>query len=59
MREQRNTLTGHFQNYESISGIPTHRTEILTAKSTTSVDVGLTVVNFAPTAYNTKYLQGS
>jgi hypothetical protein len=32
MGEERNTLTGHIQNYEFISGIQTHRTEIQTAK---------------------------
>jgi len=39
------------QQYESISGIPIQRTEIQTAKSTTSVDVSLTVVSFSTTAY--------
>jgi hypothetical protein len=57
MHEKRNTLTGHFRNYESISGIPTHRTEIQTAKSTISVDVCLTVVSFSSTAYKSKYTQ--
>jgi hypothetical protein len=32
MHEKRNNLAGYFGNYESISGIPTHRTEIQTAK---------------------------
>jgi len=39
-----------------MSGIPIHKSEIQTAKSTTSVDVCLTVFYFSPTAYNTKYL---
>lgn len=50
-------LTGHLRNYESILGIPTHRTEIQTAKSTTSVGVCLTVVYFSPTAYKNKYIR--
>jgi hypothetical protein len=55
LHKKRKTLTGHFRNYESFPGIPTHRTEIQTAKSSTSVDVGLTVVSFSSTAYNTKH----
>jgi hypothetical protein len=53
--EQRNTLNGRLQNYESISGITKHEREIQTTESTTSVDVCLTVVSSSPTAYNTKY----
>jgi hypothetical protein len=41
IHEQRNTLTGHLSNNESISGFLTHRTEIQTANSSTSVDVCL------------------
>jgi hypothetical protein len=52
---QRSTLTGHLRNYESISGIPTHTTEIQTTESTTSVDVCLTTVCFSSTANKTKY----
>ena len=52
MHEQRNKLTGHLRNYKSISGIPIHRTEIETTKSTKSVDVCLAVVSFSSTAYN-------
>jgi len=54
MHKQRDTLTGHLQNYASISVIPTHRTEIQIAKST-SVDVCLTVVSLSPTAYKPKH----
>jgi len=54
MHEQRNTLTGHLRNYESVSGIPIQRTEIQTSKSTTYVDVCLTVVSFSTTAYKNK-----
>ena len=42
MHEKRNTLTGHFRNYASVSEIPTHRMEIQTAKSTKPVDGCLT-----------------
>ena len=51
----KNTLTGHLRNYEQISAIPTHRTEIQTAKSMKFVNVCLTVVSFAPTAFIRKY----
>jgi hypothetical protein len=54
MHEQRNTLTGHLLIYASISGIPTHRTEIQTAKSTRSVDVCLAAVSVSPAACKTK-----
>ena len=54
MHEQRNTLTGHLGNYESVSGIPTHRTEIQTAKSMMSIDVRLTAVSFSLTAFKNK-----
>jgi len=37
--------------YKSISGLLTHRTEIQTARSTTSIDVRLTAVSFSPTSY--------
>jgi hypothetical protein len=55
--EQRNTLTGHLQIHESIYGIKTHRTEIQTPKTTTSVDVYTTVVSFSPTAYMKEFTQ--
>ena len=42
--------SGHFRNYKSISGIPIHKTEIRTTKSTKSVHVCITVVSFSPTA---------
>jgi len=57
MHEKRNTLTGHFRNYESILAIPTHRKEIETAKSTTSIYVSLTVVSFSSTAYNREFIR--
>ena len=52
--EQQNAWTGHFRHYASLSGNPTHRTEIQTAKCITSLDVCLTVISFSPPAYNTK-----
>jgi hypothetical protein len=46
MHEKRNTLTDNFQSYETLYEIPTHRTDIQTAKSTISADVCLTVFLF-------------